>query len=1718
MIELTNDQKRILNESGVIKTWQITVYDDDGPAYTIPTSNMVEDSISIREPLCTSETLDIGACESAVFSIKLADLDATAFKGRKISVTLSASHDSTSVVLDMGTYWVDDVTHPNNTWYYQLTAYDSMIKFDVKAYQWYSTLSWPMTLLEFRTQLCSFTGVATNPGQVLPLDDLVLKKHEDLDVNTTCRQLLHMIAEINGCFCRINRNGQLVFVQLDTTSRITLSEGGENSYKDGSTHENWSTNPIDAIIAYSLSNEQGVIYPPDGGTNARVIGDNVLCYDMTDNELTQVARTMYNALNGVTYSAHNTHTSGRPWLEPGDRITLDSDGQSIGTYILDRTLTGFQVMQDSLSARAVDDRKNDRSSTRQQIERLKRNTDDIRATYLKADIAEITYASIENLNATNIRVTNLEAENLVVAGKLTAAEANIISLQADKADITDLNAATARIGMLESGVAYIDTLMFGSATGTSIQTSFANAVVAQLGNAQIKDAMIESIAASKISAGSIYTNRVRIYGDSTNKLSIVDNTISISDGTRVRVQIGKDASNDYNIYVWNSAGKLMFDAAGLTADGVTRKIIRDDVVQDNANISASKLDIDSLFSVVNSDGSHTLKSSKIKLDEQNQTLDVAFTSLSSTVTSQGSTISSQGTSISVIQGQISSKIWQQDINTAVDGVTQTMNTKYATLTQSINGVRSEVGAVRSDLADNYMKTADMNTAIDQTAERISLEANARLEATVGYSSKNVLAITANTLTDGGLTFTVNKEAGTVKVNGTCTAENYKTFVVGTITNTGSGDVKYYLSGCANGGASDKYYLYAIDSTTGNRPKQWDGITTSLSSYNLSDQVEILIPSGNTVQIRILVRNGQTLNNLVFKPMVRDGSISDKTFEPYESIQTQITDTNSRITQTADSITSEVSKRIKATVGHSDDNLFVYNKSTQTINGITFTIDKDAETIKASGTATADAIIYFTIPSTVYGNLYFSGCPDGGSSSTWDVYCWDDTASARPKKWDGTTSSASCYNKNQAEEIKLVNGHTSVLAIRIRSGKTVSNLVFEPSITKNKSLQADVYETNSKITQTADSITSEVNKKVNTADLQANYSTTERMNSTITTKANEISLKVCRSTITYSKNKICPSKFTGKPSSPSSVTLTDSTGTVKFTATGVWQAYNYKGKSLGLIDGHTYVVTFKNNSANSVGKVAYRNSSNVIVNYVMLSTTGDKSFEFTFSDAGGFISVLATNSDTTSGSVNITNLMIRDKDITDSTFVAYVDNSSYLCSQISMTDEQISLTSGRLLITSGNFTLDSSGTATMTNAVLTGGSITSGNYQSNTSGMKIQLSNGTIDSKNFKVSSTGVVTATSATLNSCSIAGGTIQSTNYDTDEGTGMKIALSSGAISTGSGKFSVSSAGALTAKSGTIGGWTINADSISQNKGGYVVSLSSSSSTSSTADVLSCTDSSSNNKTLSIRRDGRITIGANTFQQMRLEAGHIDFYYNNTYSGRLGQTSNNEISIENTGLYIEGSVAVPQIKINRLASSSDYQAVGVAMQMTLLNNVDTLTVGMSEYPLRIACAGAYIDGYLNFYKYNSSAMDYGGITFGSKIALRYWASNESFCVGISDKKLQFYGTNVLMPSGAAVTSDARKKHSIESLDSRYLDVIKNIEPSRFKYNDNPDRYHTGFIAQEVLSAMTRVGLRPEEFGAFVDINGDGSDYALRYGEFAAMLLLYIKDLESQIQTIKGGV
>ena len=220
---------------------------------------------------------------------------------------------------------------------------------------------------------------------------------------------------------------------------------------------------------------------------------------------------------------------------------------------------------------------------------------------------------------------------------------------------------------VDAQVGKINTLIFGSATGNVISTQFSNSVIAQLGDAQIKSAMIQDVSASKISAGTIYTNDVTIQSQN-GQMMLKDNTIQISDGTRARVQIGKDASNDYSINVWDKDGKLMFSQGGITDAAIKDAIIRNDMVSENANIHAGKLDISSLFTEINDNTTRSIKATKIYIDEKGQSLEFAFKQMTTTVDNITQTQTSQGTQLEIINGQISSKIWQQDITSAIDNV------------------------------------------------------------------------------------------------------------------------------------------------------------------------------------------------------------------------------------------------------------------------------------------------------------------------------------------------------------------------------------------------------------------------------------------------------------------------------------------------------------------------------------------------------------------------------------------------------------------------------------------------------------------------------------------------------------------------------------------------------------------------------------------------------------------------------------------------------------------------------------------------------------------------------------------------------------------------------------------------------------------------------------------------------------------------------------------
>lgn len=232
----------------------------------------------------------------------------------------------------------------------------------------------------------------------------------------------------------------------------------------------------------------------------------------------------------------------------------------------------------------------------------------IETTYFQQITADIVSAGIgafENLYAQGMTVINADIENL----------------KATSADITDLKAQ----------VAEIDTLINGHLTSDNIQSLILTSDKVTVEDAFIKDAMIDSITANKITSGSINTNNVYISSEDGSMI-INGNLQQFKDKDgNVRIQIGKDAQGDFTFSLFDEFGTgVLIDEKGITENAIADGLIVNDMVADDANIAGSKLDIDSVVTEIN-EGTTTIKGTKVVLDENNQTLDMAFSSLNSKV-------------------------------------------------------------------------------------------------------------------------------------------------------------------------------------------------------------------------------------------------------------------------------------------------------------------------------------------------------------------------------------------------------------------------------------------------------------------------------------------------------------------------------------------------------------------------------------------------------------------------------------------------------------------------------------------------------------------------------------------------------------------------------------------------------------------------------------------------------------------------------------------------------------------------------------------------------------------------------------------------------------------------------------------------------------------------------------------------------------------------------
>ena len=177
-----------------------------------------------------------------------------------------------------------------------------------------------------------------------------------------------------------------------------------------------------------------------------------------------------------------------------------------------------------------------------------------------------------------------------------------------------------------------------------------------------------------------------------------------------------------------------------------------------------------------------------------------------------------------------------------------------------------------DIGESSHKLANIWTYKINGQDVINSESIAPALAKVGKSILPSWSYTSNTYTSNGITYTFNPSTGEITANGTAT--NDSTCVLAGVNYSyywlpkGS----YTLSGCPSGGSSTKYYI-CLNLNGYNQNDYGDSVTFDLTTDH---------ESINNEHFYIYVKSGQTVTNLVFKPMLRPSWTSD-TYEPCEDI-------------------------------------------------------------------------------------------------------------------------------------------------------------------------------------------------------------------------------------------------------------------------------------------------------------------------------------------------------------------------------------------------------------------------------------------------------------------------------------------------------------------------------------------------------------------------------------------------------------------------------------------------------------------------------------------------------------------------------------------------------------------------------------------------------------------------------------------------------------------
>lgn len=549
--------KDFYNDTSVSKRMQIQCSDGS----VLNEDDWKGESAELTERLCSESELSFGRCEASTFKLRVRErIVPLAGKKITVSVTLEGADEAPFM---MGVYKVDSDVPTADRRCRDIVAYDAMYDIlNAEVSGWYNSLTFPMTLRQFRDSFCAYVGVEQEEITLVN-DDMTVEKTIDPG-ELPGKTVIEAICEINGCFGHIGRNGKLRYVVLEQmieglypadelypsddlypADPLGTTEVSKSMYLSCQ-YEDFIVQHITKLQIRQEENDIGAI--AGNGNNSYIIEDNFLVYGKSAVDLQTIADNVLSVISGVWYRPAQVEARGNPCLEVGDGILLYTSRETIYTYILQRTLKGIQALRDSYTAEGEEYRTGQVNGLMKSIIQLKgksnvltRTVEETRlemkdienglSTEIKAVAGEVELkVSKDNLIA-EINLTPdkalIKAERIDLVGVVNADELvskyatietlNVTKLElnnliATKATIDSLNAVSGRVGSLEADHVTTSDLSAVSARLSNVEANYISASTVKADYMEVSNWTSSGvIKADKISAATI-----------VNKLSSVD--------------------------------------------------------------------------------------------------------------------------------------------------------------------------------------------------------------------------------------------------------------------------------------------------------------------------------------------------------------------------------------------------------------------------------------------------------------------------------------------------------------------------------------------------------------------------------------------------------------------------------------------------------------------------------------------------------------------------------------------------------------------------------------------------------------------------------------------------------------------------------------------------------------------------------------------------------------------------------------------------------------------------------------------------------------------------------------------------------------------------------------------------------------------------------------------------------------------------------------------